>query len=76
MLVLNGERLLFNFRRTTAVLLSATAAGVRLLDAGSLLLRSASIAGTGCTEERKGAASLVHSIIFAEDPVFELLVVS
>ena len=78
-LVLNGERLLFNFWRTSAVLLSATAASVWLGDTGNggtgLGTDCASIAGAGRTEERKGAASLVHSVIFAEDPVFELLVV-
>lgn len=76
-LVLNWERLLFNFWRTSAVLFSRTAAAlVRGDDAGNLATTGrASIAGAGRTEERKGAASLVHSIIFAEDPVFKLLVV-
>ena len=68
-LVLNGERLLFNFRLwiASAVLLSRTAARLRVING--------LIAGAGGTEERKGAASLVHSVVLLEDPVFKFLVV-
>jgi hypothetical protein len=67
-LVLNGERHLFNFRLwiASAVLLSRTAARLRV---------NGLIAVAGGTEERKGAASLVHSVVLLEDPVFKFLVV-
>jgi hypothetical protein len=67
-LVLDGEWLLFNFRlrRTSAVLLSRTAAS--LGDHGSVAVAAGA-------EERQGATSVVHSVVLLEDPVFKLLVV-